>query len=120
MYGDSFITIFKGNIAEMFKRGERDKNAKMTAQIIQVNLHRRYPYYFALPQESDIKSYVGHMMNKKPSRAIIEFDYRIYSSRRRGRKELCREKYYDKLKICFRENFLGFNPFWDVLCLKNK
>ena len=34
MYGDNFITHFKDDIAGIFERGERDKGAKMTAEII--------------------------------------------------------------------------------------
>ena len=63
----------------------------------------------------DIKSYVGHLMNKTRVQAIIEFDDHISSSRRIGLKSLYREEYAGELKSCFRENGVGFKPLQVVV-----
>ena len=49
MYGDNFITYLKDCIAEFFERGECGKGAKMTAEIMEVELQRRYPDDYVIP-----------------------------------------------------------------------
>ena len=90
----------------------------MTAEIMEVELQRRYPDDCALPLVPDNKIYVGHLKNKKRAGAIIEFDDHISSSGRIGCKALYREKYTGELKTCFRENSVGFKPYQDVVWLK--
>ena len=92
MYGDTCITQFKDNIAEMFECGERDKVENITEEIMEDELQRRYPGDYYLPLFPTIKSSIGQKMNKKRAQEIIDFDDHIYSSRRRGCKALYREK----------------------------
>ena len=64
MYGDNFIARFKDNISDMFKRGEHDKGTNMTAEIMEVELQRRY-----LSQVPEIKSYVSQLMKSVPGKS---------------------------------------------------
>ena len=59
-------------------------------------------------------------MNKDHARAIIDLYDHIYSSGRRGRKALYREKYSCEINTCFRENRVGFNPEQARVWLKGK
>ena len=49
MYDDNFFTRFKDNISEMFERGECDKGAKITADIVELDLQKIYPDDYTLP-----------------------------------------------------------------------
>ena len=42
MYGDNLITSFKDNIYDMFERGDIEKGENITAEIMEVDLRRRY------------------------------------------------------------------------------
>ena len=90
MYGDNFIARFKDYIDDMFKCGECDKGENMTADIMEVDLQRRYTDDCSLHRVTVIKSYVGQLTNKKRTRSVIEFDYHISSSGRIGHKALYR------------------------------
>ena len=68
MCGDTLNARFKGDIAETFECRYRDKVAKMTSDIMEVELQRRYPDSYYPPQVHAIKSYVIQMMNKKCDR----------------------------------------------------
>ena len=101
MYGDTLITRFKDDKSDMFEYGEYDKGSNMTSDIMEVELHIRYPDNYALPWVPNIKIYVSQHMNNKCYQSIIDFDDQEYSRGRRGLKEPYREKYYDELKTCF-------------------
>ena len=49
MYGDTLITRFKDDKSDMFEYGEYDKGSNMTSDIMEVELHKRYPDNYALP-----------------------------------------------------------------------
>ena len=118
IYGDTFNTHFKNDIAEMSEFGDCNKGANMTVDIMEVDLYIRYPDYYSLPQVPAIKSYAGQLVNKKRDQAIIEFDDHMSIKGRRERKKLYIEKYAHKLKTCFSENVLGFTQFHAVVWLK--
>ena len=42
MYGDNFITSFKDDIYDMFERGDIEMGENITAEIMDVDLWRRY------------------------------------------------------------------------------
>ena len=71
MYGDNFNTRFKDNIADIFECGDCDKGANMTAEITEVELYKRYPDDYALPQVFSINSYVSQLRKNKRTQAII-------------------------------------------------
>ena len=77
---------FKDNIDEIFERGEREKGSNMTAEIMELDIHRIYIDDCDLPRMLSIKGYVGQLMNNKRARAIIEFYYHISSGGIRGSK----------------------------------
>ena len=58
----------------MFERGESDKGANMTSEIMKIELQRRYPDDYDLPIVPYIKSYVRHMINNNCSWVIIYVD----------------------------------------------
>ena len=49
MYGDNFITNFKEDIDEMFECKDHDKGANITADIMDIDLRRKYSDDYTLP-----------------------------------------------------------------------
>ena len=54
-----------------------DKGSKMTADIMKVNLQKRYPDDYSIPLVTKIKSYVCQLINNKRASEIIDFYYHI-------------------------------------------
>ena len=95
MYGDFLITCFKDNISDMLEHREHEKGENIMEDIMEVELHIRYPDHYDIPVLPAINIYRSHLMNKKCTREIIELGDQKYSSGRRVHKSLYRKKYYD-------------------------
>ena len=64
MYGDNFITNFKEDIDEMFECKDHDKGANITADIMDIDLRRKYSDDYTLPLLTATRSYVRQLTKK--------------------------------------------------------
>ena len=79
----------------MLEHREHEKGENIMEDIMEVELHIRYPDHYDIPVLPAINIYRSHLMNKKRTREIIEFSDQKYNSGRRVHQLLYREKYYD-------------------------
>ena len=93
----------------MFDFGECDKGSNITAEIMEVELQRRYMDDYDLPWVPDSKIHVGQIINKRRTQEIIYFEDHISSSTRILCKALYRDKYADELNTYLIDNSVGFN-----------
>ena len=120
MYGNTFITSFKDGISDMFERGQSEKVANTTAEIMEIQPQRKYPDDYALLQVPVINSYLSQLMNNKRVQSITEFDEHRFISGRICLKASYIEKCADEIKTRFRKNGVRFNTEQAVVCLKEK
>ena len=65
IYGESYISMYKNELKEMFFMGLEYSNLKMSAGKMRENLKKSHPECFSIPGETKIKQFINMSEQKK-------------------------------------------------------
>ena len=64
LYGKSYISNYLDDIEELFQRGKQNSSDKMDPAQMRDALIAKYPYWFTIPSETEIKQEIGRLFSQ--------------------------------------------------------